>query len=148
MDDIPNYLAYSWEQLQDARAHINRERYPINFAALEEEMVRRRNQNLVIEEGPYERGMQSSALEVSSWPIVGSRSRYGLVLYGWLGGVVTGAIIGHIWFLILVARLRASGANPSGHDDWGFGWIGCLFVSVVVCSVVGLFIGLSRATCD
>ena len=145
MDDVPNYSLYNWEQLQDAHAHINRERYPVNFAALEKEMERRRKSSLEAEGGWSGFDVRSSISEDAFIPAASSRGGCGSAFYGWLAGTVIGAVIGQSWFLILAARLRASGANPYGHDDWGFGWLGCLFVSVSICSLIGIVTGISRA---
>jgi len=141
MDDPPNYALYTWEQLQDALAHIKRESYPTNFAALQREIEERlREPPVLTESQPPTPPIASptNTLHPSSSSPSGCVAAFG----GWLCGVFLGVGVGHLWFMRLAAGLRASGVNPYDHDDWGFGWMGCVIISVAGCSLVGLFIGL------
>ncbi len=44
MDPVPNFPSYTHDQLEDALAHINRERYPDNYTALMREIQKRAEQ--------------------------------------------------------------------------------------------------------
>lgn len=128
MGDTPNYARYTWEQLQDALTVTNDEEHPVQLAALHAEMNRRLHQPPLPE--------PNSSSPSHQVALARSNRRWVWGLCGWLWGFFFGFIGGNLAFHLLVTRIKAI-------QEWGgFYAVACGLTGELVCSMVGLFIGL------
>lgn len=129
MGEIPNYSRYTWEQLQEELAHINREREAESFLALQSEIERRLNQPPLPE----------AAATASPSPIQDGLLPNGLGCgCGGLAGFAFGAFVGTVIAYVFAGRLEA--LNPG--DEGVMAQLGCIFGGAVVCSCLGMILGV------
>jgi hypothetical protein len=139
MEPPIDYSSYSAEQLQDALTHIKRELYPDNFAALTQEIERRKTLPLPVNTTPpiADPMAQSEALLVSEqlshafW----SETAWSSGLFG----TVTGFFVAlTVFFLLHLPHVH------EGEEGWVL--IALLFLCVPLGGFIGFCIGFKRAT--
>ena len=148
MDKTPDYSKYTWDQLQDALVHINREKYPLNFVVLQTE-IERRSKALSMPESSTSFSALAPPLPEASTSQTPSTSAVGYfpLFRSWFVGMVIGIGVGQtvweFWISKLLEGMRKE--YGGGARGWGWFWLGCVLFSALLCSGIGLLLGLSHA---
>ena len=132
MREVPNYARYTWEELQEELARLDRKRDMDGFLALQQEIERRLNRPplppVVATEQTVTEPRPSGCLPA---------------FCGWLVGAVVGGVIGIAIASTFDAKLQTlNPADSSALAQVALSQMTAFFGAIMVCSVIGLFMGL------